>query len=374
VSITQPPVGNELTKERVLEAVSGVQEPAIGRSLVELRMIPAVEIEGSRVNLVVELLSPIAPYRDTIERELKDAARGIPGVETVEVTFHTRVRPSGSGKTDADPIAGVRNTIAVASGKGGVGKSTVAANLAVALSKAGAKVGLLDADVYGPSIPLMMGQGTKPLVRGGKIVPLEAHGVKIMSIGFLLDPDKALIWRGPLVAQLITQFLNDVLWEDLDYLVIDLPPGTGDVQLTLTQKIPLSGAVIVTTPQDVALADAVKGLKMFQEVKTPVVGIIENMSGFVCPCCGTVTPIFGEGGGRRTAEEHGVPFLGEVPIDPVIREGGDTGSPIVAAHPDSVTAKAFERLAEAVAIQLARDAATKPRKPMIRLMQARPAG
>jgi ATP-binding protein involved in chromosome partitioning len=374
VSITQPPVGNELTKERVLEAVSGVQEPAIGRSLVELRMIPAVEIEGSRVNLIVELLSPIAPYRDAIERELKAAAQLIPGVETVEVTFHTRVRPSGSGKTDADPIAGVRNTIAVASGKGGVGKSTVAANLAVALAKAGAKVGLLDADVYGPSIPLMMGQGSKPLVRGGKIVPLEAHGVKIMSIGFLLDPDKALIWRGPLVAQLITQFLNDVLWEDLDYLVIDLPPGTGDVQLTLTQKIPLSGAVIVTTPQDVALADAVKGLKMFQEVKTPVVGIIENMSGFVCPCCGTVTPIFGEGGGRRTAAEHGVPFLGEVPIDPVIREGGDTGSPIVAAHPDSVTAKAFEQLAEAVAMQLARDAATKPRKPMIRLMQARPAG
>ena len=374
MSITQPPVGNELSKEQVLAAVAGVQEPAIGRSLVELRMIPAVEIDGGRVNLIVELLSPIAPYRDAIEQELKAAAGSIPGVETVDVTFHTRVRPSGSGKADADPIAGVRNTIAVASGKGGVGKSTVAANLAVALAKAGAKVGLLDADVYGPSIPLMMGQGAKPLVRGGKIVPLEAHGVKIMSIGFLLDPDKALIWRGPLVAQLITQFLNDVLWEDLDYLVIDLPPGTGDVQLTLTQKIPLSGAVIVTTPQDVALADAVKGLKMFQEVKTPVIGIIENMSGFVCPCCSTVTPIFGEGGGRRTAEEHGVPFLGEVPIDPRIREGGDTGSPIVAADPESVTAKAFEHLAEAVAVQLARDAAVKPRKPMIRLMQARPAG
>ncbi len=373
MSITQPPVGNELTKEQVLAAVAGVQEPAIGRSLVELRMIPAIEIDGGRVNLIVELLSPIAPYRDKIEQELKAAAGAIPGVENAEVTFHTRVRPSGSGKADADPITGVRNTIAVASGKGGVGKSTVAANLAVALARAGAKVGLLDADVYGPSIPLMMGQGAKPLVRGGKIVPLEAHGVKIMSIGFLLDPDKALIWRGPLVAQLITQFLNDVLWEDLDYLVIDLPPGTGDVQLTLTQKIPLSGAVIVTTPQDVALADAVKGLKMFQEVKTPVIGIIENMSGFVCPCCGTVTPIFGEGGGRRTAEEHGVPFLGEVPIDPRIREGGDTGSPIVAVDPESVTAKAFENLAEAVAVQLARDAATKPRKPMIRLMQARPA-
>jgi ATP-binding protein involved in chromosome partitioning len=373
MSSSLPPTGGELTKERVLEAVSGVQEPAVGRGLVELKMIPAVEIDGSRVVLTVELLSPIAPYRDTIEQELKSAAGAIPGVEQVEVTFLTRVRASGSGKTDADPIAGVRNTIAIASGKGGVGKSTVAANLAVALAKAGAKVGLLDADVYGPSIPLMMGQSAKPLVRGNKIVPLEAYGVKVMSIGFLLDPEKALIWRGPLVAQLITQFLNDVLWEDLDYLVIDLPPGTGDVQLTLTQRIPLSGAVIVTTPQEVALADAVKGLKMFKEVKTPVIGIIENMSGFVCPCCNTVTPIFGEGGGRRTAAEHGVPFLGEVPIEPRVREGGDTGHPIVAAHPDSETAKAFEQLAEAVAMQLARDAATKPRKPMIRLMQ-RPAG
>ena len=371
--MSNPPVGGELTKERVLEAVSGVQEPAVGRGLVELKMIPAIEIDGARVNLTVELLSPIAPYRDKITQELQAAAGAIPGVEQVDVTFLTRVRASGSGKADADPIAGVRNTIAVASGKGGVGKSTVAVNLAVALAKSGAKVGLLDADVYGPSIPLMMGQAAKPLVRGGKIVPLEAYGVKVMSIGFLLDPDKALIWRGPLVAQLITQFLNDVIWEDLDYLVIDLPPGTGDVQLTLTQKIPLSGAVIVTTPQDVALADAVKGLRMFQEVKTPVIGIIENMSGFVCPCCNTITPIFGEGGGRRTAEEHGVPFLGEVPIEPRVREGGDTGQPIVAAHPDSETAKAFEHLAEAVAVQLARDAATKPRKPMIRLMQ-RPTG
>lgn len=370
MSDTQTPNGGPLTKEQVLDAVAGVQEPAIGRGLVDLRMIPAVEIDGGRLNLTVELLSPIAPYKGAIEQELKKAAGSLPGVETVDVTFLTRVRPSGSGKVDADPIPGVRNTVAVASGKGGVGKSTVAANLAVALAKAGAKVGLLDADVYGPSIPLMMGQSGKPLVRGGKIVPLEAYGVKIMSIGFLLDPEKALIWRGPLVAQLITQFLNDVIWEDLDYLVIDLPPGTGDVQLTLTQKIPLSGAIIVTTPQEVALSDAVKGLKMFQEVKTPVVGIVENMSGFICPHCGEKTPIFGEGGGKRTAEEHGVPFLGEVPIEARVREGGDIGKPIVAEHPDSETAKAFDHLAEAVALQLARDAATKPRKPVIKLMQA----
>jgi ATP-binding protein involved in chromosome partitioning len=208
-------------------------------------------------------------------------------------------------------------------------------------------------------------------VRDGKIVPLEAHGVKVMSIGFLLDSEKALIWRGPLVAQLITQFLNDVVWGELDYLVIDLPPGTGDVQLTLVQKIPISGAVIVTTPQDVALADAVKGLKMFQEVKTTVLGIVENMSGFVCPCCGTRTDIFAAGGGRRTAERYDVPLLGEVPIEPEVREGGDTGVPVVVGHPESATATAFAHLAERVAARLAVDAAAKPRKPMIRLMPTR---
>jgi ATP-binding protein involved in chromosome partitioning len=221
-------------------------------------------------------------------------------------------------------------------------------------------------------MPLMMGQGAKPLVRDGKIVPIEAHGVKVMSIGFLLDPEKALIWRGPLVAQLITQFLNDVLWGELDYLVIDLPPGTGDVQLTLVQKIPISGAVIVTTPQEVALADAVKGLRMFQEVKTTVLGIVENMSGFVCPSCDTRHPIFGEGGGKRTAEQYDVPLLGEIPIEPAVREGGDTGRPVVVAHPDSATAHAFAHLAERVAARLALDAAAKPRKPMIRLMPTRP--
>ena len=239
------------------------------------------------------------------------------------------------------------------------------------LARAGASVGLLDADVYGPSMPLMMGQTSKPLVRDGKIVPSEAHGVRVMSIGFLLDPEKALIWRGPLVAQLITQFLNDVVWGELDYLVIDLPPGTGDVQLTLVQKIPISGAVIVTTPQEVALADAVKGLRMFQEVKTTVLGIVENMSGFVCPCCGTRSDIFGEGGGRRVAAQYEVPLLGQVPIEPAVREGGDTGLPVVIGHPESATAKAFQHLAERVAARLAVDAAAKPRKAMIRLMPTR---
>jgi ATP-binding protein involved in chromosome partitioning len=261
----------------------------------------------------------------------------------------------------------VKNAVAVASGKGGVGKSTVAVNIAVALARSGASVGLLDTDVYGPSIPLMMGVHEKPMMRNNKIVPLEAYGVKLMSIGFILDPDKALIWRGPLVAQLINQFLNDVEWGDLDYLVMDLPPGTGDVQLTLVQKMPISGAVIVTTPQDVALADAKKGLKMFEEVKTPILGIIENMSGFVCPNCKEVHDIFGSGGGKRIAEENEVELLGQIPIEAIVREGGDDGAPVVAAHPESATALAFERAAQRVAGRLSVEASRKPRKPTIML-------
>lgn len=360
-----------VTREQVLAALAEVREPEIGRGLVELRMVPTVEVNGRDVALTIELLSPIAPYKGRLEAEIRAALAAMPEIGEVEVNWTTKVRASGSGKTDADPIKGVKNTIAVASGKGGVGKSTVAANLAVALAQAGAAVGLLDADVYGPSMPLMMGETSKPLVRDGKIVPLEAHGVKVMSIGFLLDPEKALIWRGPLVAQLITQFLNDVIWGELDYLVLDLPPGTGDVQLTLVQKIPISGAVIVTTPQLVALADAVKGLKMFQEVKTTVLGIVENMSGFTDPQTGNTTYIFGQGGGRRTAEQYEVPLLAEIPIEAVVREGGDTGVPVIVGHPDSATADAFRHLAERVAARLAVDAAVKPRKPMIRLMQAR---
>ncbi len=361
------PAPGALTKEQVLDAIRPVQEPSIGQGLVDLKMVLAVEIRGQDVVLTVEHPSPLAPTKPQIERDLRAAVAALPGVGEVTVTWTTRVRASGAGKADAQPIKGVKNAIAVASGKGGVGKSTVAVNLAVSLAKAGAAVGLLDTDVYGPSIPLMMGVGDKPMMRNGKIVPLEAHGVKLMSIGFLLDPEKALIWRGPLVAQLINQFLNDVDWGELDYLVIDLPPGTGDVQLTLVQKIPISGAVIVTTPQEVALADAIKGLKMFQEVKTPILGIVENMSGFVCPNCDELHRIFGEGGGRRTAEEHSVPFLGEVPLEPSVREGGDAGRPVVIDAPTSATSQAFGHVAERVATQLAIQALRKPRKPTIML-------
>lgn len=362
----------ELTKEIVIEAIRPVNDPEIGRGLVELKMIPDVEIDGRNVVVHVELTTPACPLRGKIEEDIRAAlATSVPELGEVSLKFSSRVRASGTGRSDAQPIKGVKNTIAVASGKGGVGKSTVAANIAVALAQAGAKVGLLDADVYGPSIPLMFGASDKPLMENNKIVPLQKHGVSLMSIGFILDPEKALIWRGPLVAQLINQFLNDVEWGDLDYLVIDLPPGTGDVQLTLVQKIPISGAVIVTTPQEVAVADAVKGLKMFQEVKTPILGIVENMSGFVCPGCGEVHDIFGTDGGRRTAEKYEVELLGQVPIEGAVRAGGDAGTPVVVTAPESATGKAFAHTAQRVAARLAVEAVNKPRKPTIMLKSLR---
>lgn len=360
----------ELTSEQLIELIKPVNDPEIGRSLVELGMIKDVVISGRDVTVHVELTTPACPLRGKIADDIREALSAAPDLGSVDFKWTSRVRASGGGRTDAQPIPGVKNTIAVASGKGGVGKSTVAVNIAVALAKAGASVGLLDTDVYGPSIPLMMGVHDKPLMKNNKIVPLEAYGVKLMSIGFILDADKALIWRGPLVAQLINQFLNDVDWGELDYLVMDLPPGTGDVQLTLVQKIPISGAVIVTTPQDVALADARKGLKMFQEVKTPILGIVENMSGFICPNCNEVHDIFGSGGGKRIADENNVELLGQIPIEGIVRAGGDQGAPVIASHPDSVTAKAFEHAAQRVAGRLSVEAVRKPRKPTIMLKTA----
>ncbi len=247
---------SQITKEGLIEAIRPINEPETGRSLVDLNMIPDILIDGPKVTVLVELMTPASAHRDKIAGEIREALAAVPEIGEVNIKWSARVRPSSGGRSDAQPIPGVKNAIAVASGKGGVGKSTVAVNIAVALARSGASVGLLDTDVYGPSIPLMMGVHDKPMMRNNKIVPLEAYGVRLMSIGFILDPDKALIWRGPLVAQLINQFLNDVEWGELDYLVMDLPPGTGDVQLTLVQKMPISGAVIVTTPQDVALADA----------------------------------------------------------------------------------------------------------------------
>ncbi|MDQ2683790.1 MAG: iron-sulfur cluster carrier protein ApbC [Chloroflexota bacterium] len=361
----------EMSKEQVVELLRPIEDPTLKQSIVDLGMIRNAVVDANGAAVEVELLTPLHPKRDHLQAAIGQALQEAGLEHAPAITWTHRVRSSGQGRTDAEPIKGVKNVIAVASGKGGVGKSTVAVNIAVAMARSGASVGLLDTDVYGPSIPIMMGTSEKPLMRNNKMVPVEAHGVKLMSIGFILEADKALIWRGPLVAQLITQFLNDVDWGDLDYLVLDLPPGTGDVQLTLVQRIPISGAVIVTTPQDVALADARKGLKMFQEVKSPVLGIVENMSYFICPNCHDQHFIFGEGGGKALAAEGDVELLGQIPIEAIVREGSDTGMPVVASAPDSLTGVAFGHATERVAMRLAEDAVKKPRKPMLMFKSVR---
>lgn len=363
------PEHSELSAKQVMAALSTVQEPELGRDLVTLGMIKELEVADGRVDFTIELTTPACPLKGQIEREARLAVEAVPGVQRVDIRFTANVRDDGRARGLVQlPI---RNAVAVASGKGGVGKTTVAVNLAVALARAGARVGLLDADIYGPNVPLMMGVGEMPEPREGRLIPAQAHGVRVMSIGFLVPPGQPLIWRGPMLHSAIRQFIADVEWGELDYLVIDLPPGTGDVQLTLVQKIPLSGAVIVTTPQDVALADAIKGIQMFQEVKTPILGIVENMSFYVCPHCGEQSEIFGFGGGERTAERYDVPLLGRIPLDTAIRQGGDIGHPIVVSEPESPPAEAFADAARQCARRLAIDAAEKPRRPTIMLKQAR---
>jgi ATP-binding protein involved in chromosome partitioning len=305
----------------------------------------------------LEIMTESAAAAQEIQRDATEKLRALPGVDAVTIRLEIKSPASASprgapvaGHAEAPILAEVRYKIAVASGKGGVGKSTVAANLALALERVGHKVGLMDSDIYGPSQQMMMGIDEKPYVNErNQIVPIERYGVKVMSLGFLMDVDQPVIWRGPMVMKAVEQFLQDVAWGALDFLVIDLPPGTGDAQLTLTQKIQLSGAVIVTTPQDVSLIDARKGLAMFQKVNVPVLGIVENMSYYVCPQCGHRDEIFKHGGGRKTAEQLRVPFLGEIPLDTRVAIGGDAGRPIVAGEPKSGVTEAYLRIAEQVA-------------------------
>lgn len=327
-------------------------DPELGKDLVTLDMIQDIKIEGDTVAFQLVLTTPACPLKKELTDNSRNAVLSIPGVKTVNIETKSNV-PASKGIPQREPIPGVKNTIAVASGKGGVGKSTVAVNLALALAKTGASVGLLDTDIYGPSIPLMMGKKA-PLqaTPDGKIFPIINYDVKMVSVGFMLDDETALIWRGPMVMQLTKQFLTDVMWDTLDYLVIDLPPGTGDVQLTLVQTIPLTGAIVVTTPQDVALMDARRAIKMFNEVKVPVLGIVENMSYFVCPHCNEKTEIFSRGGGEKTSQRYNVPLLGQIPLDPAVREGGDTGKPIVVTNPSSPQSLAFMKIAEAAAARI----------------------
>ncbi len=339
-----------LSEKDVLDALGKVKFPGLARDIVSFGFVRRVQVTGADVAVEIAMTTANPQAGETVERDARAALAALPGVGAVSVECKAQAPQAAHAPAPARrSLPGVRYKVAVASGKGGVGKSTVAANLAVALLRGGATVGLLDADIYGPSQQLMMGCTDKPRVNSAdKILPVDGNGVQVMSLGFLMDPDQPVIWRGPMVMKALQQFIEDVEWGALDYLVVDLPPGTGDAQLTITQELPLDGAVIVTTPQDVALVDARKGLAMFQKVNVPVLGVIENMSAFVCPHCGERSEIFKHGGGRRTAEQLGVPFLGDVPIDPAIVVGGDAGTPIVASHPDSAAAQAFVALAAAV--------------------------
>ncbi len=351
-----------VSEQQVLEALRPIIDPDFGKSIVDLGFVKNVAIDGGRVAFTIELTTPACPVKAEFERAARERVTALAGVEKVEVsmTANTRGRPASTA-AQADVLPGVKNTIAVASGKGGVGKSTVAVNLALALCESGAKVGLMDADVYGPSLPLLTGVSGRPHSEDKRIFPKEGYGLRLMSMGFFVNEDSPVIWRGPMVHGLIRQFLTDVDWGQLDYLVIDMPPGTGDAALTLTQQAPLSGAVIVTTANDLSLIDARKGLKMFEKVNVPVLGILENMSYFTPPeLPDKKYYLFGEGGGRRTAAELGVDFLGEVPIDPRVAEAGDLGKPILVAEPDSDAARVLRELAGTVARKLSVLAAEAP--------------
>jgi ATP-binding protein involved in chromosome partitioning len=312
-------------------------------------MIRDVKVEGEKVSFTVILTTPACPLKSRIERECREAVMTIPGVSEVDIKLDSEV-PSDGRQRGLLQLP-IRNAIAVASGKGGVGKSTVAVNLAVVLAKSGARVGLLDADIYGPNVPTMMGvEHISPPV-DGKLVPAEAHGVKLMSIGFLVKADQPLVWRGPMLHSAIRQFLTDVNWGELDYLVIDLPPGTGDAALSLAQSLPLSGSLIVTLPQQVSLDDARRGLEMFRQLNIPILGVVENMSFLELPD-GTRMDVFGTGGGERLARESGVPFIGAIPMDPAVRTGGDNGIPVVISEPDSPVARALEAISQDVAAKI----------------------
>jgi ATP-binding protein involved in chromosome partitioning len=345
------PSGAPVLEADVLRVLSQVHDPDLKRDIVSLGFVKGLEIQGGEVRFSVELTTPACPVKDQLKEECTQKVKSLPGVTSVQVTMTANVR-SSTPQANRIALPSVRNVVAVASGKGGVGKSTVTVNLAVALAKSGARVGLLDADIYGPSLPLMLGTKDRPVQTETKLQPVVKGGIKLMSMGFLIADNQPVIWRGPMVHGALTQFMTQVDWGELDYLLIDMPPGTGDAQLTISQNAPLSGALIVTTPQEVSLLDARRGLMMFQSVNVPILGIIENMAGFVCPHCDTVSEIFRHGGGKKIAEEKQVPFLGSVPLDPRVADGGDLGEPIVVAHPDSIVSKIFYKLAGDVAAQL----------------------
>jgi ATP-binding protein involved in chromosome partitioning len=346
------------SNEQILAVLRSVQEPDLKRDIVSLSYVRTVKVEDGAATVQLELPQPSAKHRATFEQQIRAVLERMPGIDTVTVKVGLKVGVEPPPERNA--LADVSHLVAVASGKGGVGKSTVAVNLALALQAQGARVGLLDTDIYGPSIPIMLGARGQPQQKGNRILPLEAYGLKLMSIGFLTGDEAPVIWRGPMVHNIVSQFLSQIEWGELDHLVLDLPPGTGDAQLTLTQAVRLSGAVVVTTPQAVALEDVYRSVRMFEQVKVPILGVVENMSYYECTKCGHREDIFAHGGGKAAAQKYGVPFLGEIPLLPAIREAGDAGTPIVVRDPESGAAAAYQKLATQVQEQLAQKASKTP--------------
>jgi ATP-binding protein involved in chromosome partitioning len=341
-----------LDVEKLRAALAKVLDPLFGKDIVTLGYVKDVLGDGDKARVNLKLPTPAHPYREEIEKAVQEAAKGA-GASDAKIDVAAEVTQK-VGKMGGDRLAGVKNIIAVAAGKGGVGKSTVSTNLAAALSRLGAKVGILDADVYGPAIPQMMGAPQKPagVETGNKIVPAIHHGLHVISVGFFVERGGAVIWRGPMVHKLLQQFIEDVDWGELDYLVVDLPPGTGDAQLSLSQLLPITGAVMVTTPQEVSVIDVEKAIAMWQRVEVPVLGLVENMSGYVCPSCGHHEEIFLQGGGRKLAERSNLTFLGEIPLQPAVSRGGDAGTPVVLADPGSKVSELFLGMARTIACQL----------------------
>lgn len=341
-----------LDKGRIESALAGIQDRYLNTDLVSAGVVRTIEIDSGKVAIHIDLGFPVDGYREDLAQLVRERVEALEGVESAFVEVEWEVIPHGVQRP-LERLPGVKNIIAVASGKGGVGKSTTAVNLALALAHDGARVGLLDADIYGPSQPRMLGVSGRPGSPDGKhIEPMKAHGISCMSIGFLIDEETPMVWRGPMVTQALSQLIHDTLWPDLDYLIVDMPPGTGDVQLTLSQRVPVSGAVIVTTPQEISLLDARKGLKMFQKVEVGILGVVENMSVHVCENCGHEQHIFGADGGRHLAEQYGVPYLGGLPLDESIREQADGGNPTVAAAPNSPQARLYIDVARRMAAQM----------------------
>ena len=341
------------SKDEILNVLSAIKDPDLGRDVVSLGMIKDLDVsDQGRVSFTFELTTPACPVRDRFQNLARQLVSDIPGVTAVDLKMTAQVRAAFNGRSPSAAIPGVKHVIAVGSGKGGVGKSTVAVNLAASLRLAGARVGLLDADIYGPSVPGMLGVTAQPQVREQRLVPLEAYGMQVISIGLLAGSDKAMVWRGPLVSRAIEQMLGDVWWDELDYLVVDLPPGTGDASLTLAQAVPLTGIAIVCTPQETALRIALKALQMFRGLNVPALGLIENMSWFVCDGCGKEHYVFDHGKAERSAQRLGVPYLGAIPIEGSIREEADAGVPVVVSRPDTAGAQALSKVASALAARV----------------------